>query len=285
VEITFLGGHPLTDLAVWSLSLPLSLFILFQGVATGVMQVGRGIIATPESFIAPHKGKWWNEYESQWVLTKLPEEKLGLDGVPDDDGDILGKIEEEIKNSCREGDSLKEVHDTYYYDVLKVPPSADKELIKLRYFIMAPQCHPHTVGPDDKEAADNFKAISEAYQVLGDPVIREEYDKKGMDGLSPDQSSAIVEINDLACIEPKILCMLLFGSEKFNDSIGRLSMATSASVGDSSKFSLDDARTIQKRRVTRLAFKLADKIHPWVFEQSSLVSSTTDKVQAIEWGW
>jgi len=253
------------------------------------MQVGRGIVATPESMIAPHKGKWWNEYESQWVLTNLPDEKIGLDGVPDDDGDILGKVEEEIENNCREGD-FKQVQDTYYYDVLNVPPSADEELIKLRYFIMARQCHPLAVGPDDREAAEKFKTISEAYQVLGDPVIREEYDQKGMDGLSSDRSSSVVvERLDVACINAKILCIVLSGSEKFNDSIGRLSIATSASVRDSSKFSLDDARIIQKRRVTRLALKLVEKIHPWVLFQKSLVlvSSTADKVQlqAFESEW
>ena len=57
----------------------------------------------------------------------------------------------------------------------------------------------------------------------------------------------------------------LFGSDKFNDStIGRLAVATSASIGDSPKVSLVDARELQKRRVLRLALKEASKLEPWV---------------------
>ena len=40
--------------------------------------------------------------------------------------------------------------------------------------------------------------------------------------------------------------------------------ATSASIGDSPKISLADARELQKRRVLRLALKLASKLEPWV---------------------
>jgi hypothetical protein len=63
---------------------------------------------------------------------------------------------------------------------------------------------------------------------------------------------------------PAILFAFLFRSDKFNDYIGRLAVATSASIGDSPKISLADARELQKRRILRLALKLASKLEPWV---------------------
>jgi len=70
------------------------------GAITGIVQIGRGIMATPQSIIAPCQGKWWNEYEGEWVLTSLPEEREEvLKGVPDDDKDILGTFEDEIDDS------------------------------------------------------------------------------------------------------------------------------------------------------------------------------------------
>ena len=41
-------------------------------------------------------------------------------------------------------------------------------------------------------------------------------------------------------------------------------MATSAMTGDSQKVTPKDARIIQKRRCTRLAFSLAERLTTWV---------------------
>jgi thiamine monophosphate kinase len=49
-----------------------------------------------------------------------------------------------------------------------------------------------------------------------------------------------------------------------------LATATSASVGDSPDISVTVAREIQKRRVTRLAVKLAAKLQGWVDEDYDL---------------
>jgi len=68
-------------------------------------------------------------------------------------------------------------------------------------------------------------------------------------------------------LDPALLFAFLFGSDQFHDYIGRLSTATSASVGDSPKISLQQAHTLQKRRVTRLAVHLIAKITPWVIEE------------------
>lgn len=129
--------------------------------------------------------------------------------------------------------------------------------------MLARKYHPDK-NPGDDEAAEKFKNIAEAYQVLSDPVLRKKYDKEGREGLSPDKTS--VADGGAPKIDSAILFAFLFGSDRFTDYVGRLSTATSASIGDSPKISLADAKTLQKRRVTRLAIKLIEKITPWVDE-------------------
>ena len=54
-----------------------------------------------------------------------------------------------------------------YYAVLGVPASATQDEIKKLYRKLAAKHHPDK-NPNDPKAADTFKAISEAYQTLGD---------------------------------------------------------------------------------------------------------------------
>jgi hypothetical protein len=122
-------------------------------------------------------------------------------------------------------------------------------------------------NPDDLEAAEKFKNIAEAYQVLSDPQLRAKYDKEGRAGLSPDKTSTAE--GNAPKIDPTLLFAFLFGSDQFQDYVGRLSTATSARVGDSPKISKADAEKLQKRRVTRLAVKLIDKIAPWIDAEGS----------------
>ena len=63
-----------------------------------------------------------------------------------------------------------------YYRILEVSESASQEDIKKSYRRLAKQYHPDT-HPGDKAAEDRFKAISEAYQVLGDEQKRQKYDQ------------------------------------------------------------------------------------------------------------
>ena len=65
----------------------------------------------------------------------------------------------------------------------------------------------------------------------------------------------------------------MFGSDRFNDYVGRLATATSASVGDSPKVSVETARKIQKRRVLRLAVKLATKLEHWTKDDFELAKT------------
>jgi len=63
-----------------------------------------------------------------------------------------------------------------YYAVLGMPASAPQDDIKKQYRKLAAKHHPDK-NPNDPKAAERFKEISEAYQVLGDPDKRKQYDE------------------------------------------------------------------------------------------------------------
>lgn len=65
-----------------------------------------------------------------------------------------------------------------YYETLGVARTATEEEIKRAYRKLARQYHPD-LHPNDKEAETNFKAVQEAYDVLGDKAKREQYDRFG----------------------------------------------------------------------------------------------------------
>jgi curved DNA-binding protein len=65
-----------------------------------------------------------------------------------------------------------------YYATLGVSRTATEKEIRSAYRKLARQHHPD-VDPGNKEAAERFKAISEAYQVLSDPEKRKNYDDIG----------------------------------------------------------------------------------------------------------
>lgn len=167
----------------------------------------------------------------------------------------------------------------------KVDPKADHSAIKRKYYLLARQYHPDKNS--SKEAADKFKEIAEAYQVLSDPQLREKYDQDGKDALSGDKTS----LNDNAANrpDPAILLAFLFGSDKFQNYIGRLATSTSAMLGDSAKLSVQDARRLQERRASRLALILAKKMEPWTKEEYELCKvqwkTEAEDLVSASYGW
>lgn len=65
-----------------------------------------------------------------------------------------------------------------YYAVLGLARGATDKEIRKAYRRLAREHHPD-VNPDDAAAADRFREISEAYEVLGDAEKRELYDRYG----------------------------------------------------------------------------------------------------------
>src|SRR5919201_372704 len=66
-----------------------------------------------------------------------------------------------------------------YYKTLGVDKKASQEDIKKAYRKLARQYHPDA-NKGDKAAEERFKQISQAYDVLGDPEKRKQYDRGGV---------------------------------------------------------------------------------------------------------
>ena len=74
------------------------------------------------------------------------------------------------------------VKDTAFYDMLGVSPDASDAQLKSAYKKGALKHHPDK-NASDPAAANKFKEISEAYEVLSDPQKRGLYDQFGKEGL------------------------------------------------------------------------------------------------------
>jgi len=68
-----------------------------------------------------------------------------------------------------------------YYDILEVSRDVGPDELKKAYRRLAMKYHPDQ-NPDDPQAADKFKELTEAYQVLSDPNKRAAYDRFGHSG-------------------------------------------------------------------------------------------------------
>jgi len=242
-----------------------------------VTQIVRGATATPDAFMEPSRGKWWNDVEGKWILTNLETEQVSFIDIPEDDEDILGDAKKDADESVNAAGKIgSKVVDTSYYDALEIGPGAEPPQIKRQYYLLARKYHPDRVETDDQVAAEKFKDIAEAYQVLSNPETRAKYDAEGKDGLSADRT----EVNGAQKADPAILFAFLFGSDKFGDYTGRLAMATSAFVADSPKIGQKEARIVQQRRVTRLAIKLAERLHIWIIEDYDGAKATWESTAA-----
>lgn len=70
-----------------------------------------------------------------------------------------------------------------YYEVLGISRSSSAGEIKKAYRRLALKYHPDRNPSNRDEATDNFKEISEAYEVLSDPEKRARYDRFGHEGV------------------------------------------------------------------------------------------------------
>uniref|UniRef100_A0A7S4K3P7 J domain-containing protein n=1 Tax=Odontella aurita TaxID=265563 RepID=A0A7S4K3P7_9STRA len=211
------------------------------------------------------QGKRWDATVNKWVIDNLENEEKTLAGIPADDDDILKVSKEEAakeeaeEKPAGETEGAKKVKDTEYYDVLGVPTDADESKIKRAYYIKARKWHPDK-NPSD-EAKEKFQAIGEAYQVLSDPKLRAAYDKEGKEGLSGDKTELSPEQ-----LDPSLIFTFLFGSDAFEDILGRLQVVTQTMAGNPEETGIAKKQLmeLERRRVLRLALKLRERIQSYV---------------------
>jgi molecular chaperone DnaJ len=83
-----------------------------------------------------------------------------------------------------------------YYDVLGVGRDAGAAELKRAYRRLAMELHPDR-NPGNKEAENQFKEASEAYQVLSDPEKRALYDRYGHGGPATGFPSGFSDVGDI----------------------------------------------------------------------------------------
>jgi len=85
------------------------------------------------------------------------------------------------------------VKETEYYDLLGVAPQVDIADIKKAYKKMAIKYHPDK-NPNNPEAVDKFKQVSEAYEVLSNEEKRKLYDQYGKEAMKEGVHSSAEDI-------------------------------------------------------------------------------------------
>jgi curved DNA-binding protein CbpA len=248
------------------------------GVATGVVQIGRGLYHTPGAVKASLEGKDWDAERNEWVLYNLQEEACAVLSLTDEA--YIAQLTEEAKQQkelvggedaksaastgsapASEGGSSssqapKVVKELEYYEVLGVAPSATPAEIKKAYYMKAKLSHPDR-HRDDPDAHAKFQRIGEAYQVLSDEKLRANYDREGKQG-----------VEGAPKVDAASMYAMIFGSEKFEPIIGELQIATQMQEDNSqlssTRFESKLRRFRQKRREVQCAVTLANKLQQFV---------------------
>ncbi len=87
-----------------------------------------------------------------------------------------------------------------YYEILQVNKNATQEIIAKVYKVLAKKYHPDA-NPDNKEeAAEKFKEISEAYEILSNEEKRKDYDIQ-LDEENSSTNENTISLNDYMSLQ------------------------------------------------------------------------------------
>ncbi|KAL7545523.1 hypothetical protein ACHAWF_008872, partial [Thalassiosira exigua] len=118
--------------------------------------------------------------------------------------------------------SGRKVKSAACYDLLGVSPSVSQSEIRSAYRKATRKVHPDK-NPDDPDAPRKFRELGAAYRMLSDPARREEYDASGV-GVDPEESDSAG--GQAATLDPLVFFAMLFGSDRVDPYVGKLSVTT-----------------------------------------------------------
>jgi DnaJ-domain-containing protein 1 len=234
-----------------------------------MFQAVRGVVVTPHAICMVRRGWQWDVQQSRWAEPRdysLPEEAervigTAADGADDDDEDVDQTTDGAGSSSSV---SRRRVVDTYYYDQLRVAPTASQREIRKAYFQQSRAWHPDKTT--EANAKERFQAISEAYQVLSDSTRRRAYDSQGREGVGEGFVDAAVFFSVLLGADQltpyvgRLRIAEMFGEDLFNvNTQGEEERSEDADLQRHLR-EAEQSEGRQVRRQVRLAMRLADRL-------------------------